>query len=398
MKNNSGITVIALIIIIAIMLILATISVVALSGDNSLINKAGEAKEDAAIKNEKDIINLAVTTVMNNNEFGELVADDLAAELNANYEDIIDNVDTSSDSVQVKFKSGRMYLVSTDGSLIQPTDRTGIEVGSYVDYTPDVASTTVYPHSTLDTYSGSTNNSADITQDSLNWQVLRIYPDGSLDLIGSKTSQNIYFRGALGYNNGVYLMDDICRTLYSRTGDDITARSVDLEDFDYWLEKSEGGVATRNNYSDYGKEKTYSSNNKYPPFYKTQKNESDPGILTDNNYTEDGDLIVKMTYYMIDINENNYLDGYIPLTSSNSYWIGSRFCWKNGESSAIFGLRYVDNNPRLTMKHKFYSSGNSYLNNNDYNGYLRPVVHLKSSAKITPRAGTTSEKHHIENY
>ena len=85
MKKNSGITLIALVITIVIMLILATISVTMLSGDNSLINNAGEAKEGAEEKNEKDIINLAVTAAMNNNDFGELVAIELTDELNNNY-------------------------------------------------------------------------------------------------------------------------------------------------------------------------------------------------------------------------------------------------------------------------------------------------------------------------
>ena len=39
---------------------------------------------------------------------------------------------------------------------------------------------------------GSTSNTADIIRDNLKWQVLRIYDDGSMDLIGSPTSQNIY--------------------------------------------------------------------------------------------------------------------------------------------------------------------------------------------------------------
>ena len=194
MKKNSGITLIALVITIIIMLIIATISVTMLSGDNSLIHNAGEAKESVEVKNEKDIIKLSVTATMNNNEFGELVAEELKTELESNYSDKIENIDISSDSVEVTFNSGRMYLVDTDGSIIQPTDRTGIEIGSYVDYTPDVPNTTVYPHTTLDTYSGSTSNSEDITQDTLKWQVLRIYRDGSMDLIGSTTSQNIYFQ------------------------------------------------------------------------------------------------------------------------------------------------------------------------------------------------------------
>lgn len=383
-------------ITIVIMLIIATISVTMLSGDNSLINNAGEAKQGVEDKNEKDIINLAVTTVMNNNEFGELVASELKTELESNYGDKIDNIDISSDSVEVTFKSGRMYLVGANGSLIQPTDRTGIEIGSYVDYEPDVPNTTVYPHTTLDTYSGSTSNTADIIQDSLDWQVLRIYRDGSMDLIGSVTSQSVYFQGVLGYTNGVYLMDDICKTLYSRNANGIEARSVDLEDFEFWLEQSTGGVAARDAYIvyiyTYGDSATYTSDNKYPPFYKTQTSESDPGTLTTNSlYTTDGDLTVEQTYYNISINNANFSDGYKALSSSTYYWLGSRYvvCVSN---YALFGLRdaYTDVNGYNLVDSSGYTGSNRRC--------MRPVVHLKSSAQITANAGTTAEPHHIESY
>ena len=123
MKKNSGITLIALAITIIIMLILATISVTMLSGDNSLIKNAGEAKEGAEEKNEKDIINLAITAAMNNNTFGELVAEELAEELNTNYGkngngDERLTASVSENTVNVVFKkSGREYDVDSSGTV-----------------------------------------------------------------------------------------------------------------------------------------------------------------------------------------------------------------------------------------------------------------------------------------
>ena len=116
MKKYSGITLIALVITIVIMLIIATISVTMLSGDNSLINNAGEAKESVEEKNEKDIINLAITASMNNNEFGELVASELVTELNTNYGDKL-TASASGNTVNVSFNSGRIYDVDTDGNV-----------------------------------------------------------------------------------------------------------------------------------------------------------------------------------------------------------------------------------------------------------------------------------------
>ena len=45
LKNKQGITLIALVITIIVLLILASISIAAISGDNSLLNRAGKAKE-----------------------------------------------------------------------------------------------------------------------------------------------------------------------------------------------------------------------------------------------------------------------------------------------------------------------------------------------------------------
>ncbi len=50
-------------------------------------------------------------------------------------------------------------------------------------------------------------------------------------------------------------MNDICKTLYSRSG--IEARSVNVEDFEYWLEKT---GKTNIKGTTYNQPKTYESN------------------------------------------------------------------------------------------------------------------------------------------
>ena len=59
MKNTKGITLIALVITIIVLLILAGVSISMLSGDNSILNKAAEAKnqnEDKSLKEETQIV------------------------------------------------------------------------------------------------------------------------------------------------------------------------------------------------------------------------------------------------------------------------------------------------------------------------------------------------------
>ena len=63
-KNNRGITLIALVITIIVLLILATVSIATLTGENGILTKATTAKDKTIEAEEKEQINLAYTTVM----------------------------------------------------------------------------------------------------------------------------------------------------------------------------------------------------------------------------------------------------------------------------------------------------------------------------------------------
>ena len=62
MKNNQkGITLVALVITIIVLLILAGVTIASLSGDNGILNRGKEAKTKTNIQNAKDLINTEVT-------------------------------------------------------------------------------------------------------------------------------------------------------------------------------------------------------------------------------------------------------------------------------------------------------------------------------------------------
>ena len=60
MKNNKGITLVALVITIIVLLILAGVTIASLSGDNGILTRGKQAKIDNEIGNTKDLINLAI--------------------------------------------------------------------------------------------------------------------------------------------------------------------------------------------------------------------------------------------------------------------------------------------------------------------------------------------------
>ena len=59
LKKNRGITLLALVITIIILLILAGVTISAITGDNGIIGNAGQAKEETEIANEREIIEIA---------------------------------------------------------------------------------------------------------------------------------------------------------------------------------------------------------------------------------------------------------------------------------------------------------------------------------------------------
>ena len=79
-KNTRGITLIALVITVIVLLILAAVTINALSGDNGILKKATEAKQKTRRADALEKIRLAVMTATTNG-VGEANLDDLKAEL-----------------------------------------------------------------------------------------------------------------------------------------------------------------------------------------------------------------------------------------------------------------------------------------------------------------------------
>ena len=67
MRNNQkGITLVALVITIIVLLILAGVTIAALSGDNGILKRGSEAKVQTNVSNAKDLINLGVQECITN--------------------------------------------------------------------------------------------------------------------------------------------------------------------------------------------------------------------------------------------------------------------------------------------------------------------------------------------
>ena len=119
-KQNAGITLLALCITIIVIIILASITIGAISGDNGILGNAGKAKEDTEISNEKEIISVAVVQAMGKNKRGDLEEGEFQNELDEELEERLAEVtlDTEDYGFFVKFEtSGRIYKVDIDGNV-----------------------------------------------------------------------------------------------------------------------------------------------------------------------------------------------------------------------------------------------------------------------------------------
>ena len=122
----------------------------------------------------------------------------------------------------------------------------GISVGDVIGYTPS----TEYNRENYEVaseYSGTSNQI--VSTNNYRWNILSINGDGSLDLISTEGvtidgNNGLRLGGALGYNNGVNLLNDICYNLYASKDKNINARSINISDIEKYM-------SSEWNYSEY---------------------------------------------------------------------------------------------------------------------------------------------------
>ena len=276
-----------------------------------------------------------------------------------------------------------------------------IKIGDSVNYTYDPAGS----YSLSSTYSGSSDQTIAQTT-GLTWKVLNVDKENdTVDIISTNpTSSTVYFKNILGYNNGPYLMNEICKAQYSNKTLGVNARSINLLDMEKHL--TSPGITARNAYqydsstAKYGTTKTYPSNTKYPSLYANQKGagpnvssitpsditkgndpyeESKPIVpkgttepTNDSTYGTGRPLTVTQTYYNISINDTNYGTASTVLANGTPFWVAARYVYTYS-GFARFGLRLANTD---TLGYgMFYSHGYT----NGISCALRPVVSLPSS-------------------
>ena len=372
MKN--GITLIALVVTIVVLLILAGITINLVFSENGIIEKAREAAE----KTNQAIIN--EQTQMN----------DLA--------DYMENM-----------------LNEIGGGSSVPEIPEGLEIGSTVSYNP----IGTYNWQAKYCSSDLTETTDDVQLNSAtgedfnisSWKVLSIDKNtGSVELVpSSATTGTVRLQGAQGYNNGVKLLNDACSSLYGDTTSGITARSINLEDIEKYM--TDIAITEAHNYTNtdsnikYGNQVSspYATNKNYPAIYAQERlavidgeENDDTGLDlskqdtfveriegTDGHISTATSIQPYQTYWTQDATfmstafkdykeGANYYNLIMPSGTVTTYWVASR-CIATFLDDCHFDMRSVDSgsiHADVTC-----TSGNGIVN---YSRALFPIVTLNS--------------------
>ncbi len=215
LNKQNGITLVALVITIVILIILASVTLSATIGENGLIKKAQEAKDRTtnAIKAEEEEMN----------------------KLEQELDTIIDN----SVNSHIWNRSGH-YVICSHCDL-------KFEIGkSIINYKTKLSENKV---EITPEKSGYIEKQVLIQEQDISWLVLGIADENkdgineSLLITTDKPVNNIILYGATGYLYGVDELNRVCKELYS--SDIESARSISIEDINEVLKyEPEGGTYT----------------------------------------------------------------------------------------------------------------------------------------------------------
>ena len=411
-RNERGVTLIALVVTIVVLLILAGVAISMLSGDDGIIINAQKANEENDKGREKEIVTLAVGSALSSDEGYTIERDNLNSAL-ANHigTEGVDYTLSDTEPYIVKYlDSGRSYVIDEKGKVSEYVDISEyVEVGQYVNYNPtvkDLSGTPVDESLTYISYKGDeegqTHGNGDSQQTftataSTKWRVLSI-ENGTVtliseDLIKTDAGGNFVLRGALGYLHAEQELNEVCKiygygygadksqvTTYSYGGpkdEELTgqitgsgARSIRVEDINKYagITEDENGIPRFSDgtavSSSYGSTTNPTANVFYPTI-----------TAEDGKSTSAGVKNLKYTSYSYNISEEESQVQNMLFTGNN-YWLASR-CVATYSSYAYLNVcRVISSNMDANILCiDFSSSLNEYPINISA---VRPLVSLKS--------------------
>ena len=435
-RREKGITLIALVITIIVLLILAGVTIATLTGDNGILTKANEAKTITNEKDEEEQIEIGYTEYLMADQTGEKV----------NFEVSEAAVTGKEGDWIIRFnKTGKEYYF--DGETItkvtwkQEEDTiTNIEtkqtlkVGDYVDYDPTLeanASDLTYTSKTDKTGADSDQefNAETYKNAEYGWRILGV-SKGKLRLIsgefvgagnytnGSRTYYTL--KGKKGCINGIDELNKISAIFGHGKGAEkatsITAEDInEITGYDPAKAKCEEG-----NFNEYGNKVTYTKEGETRLSSRTTNGKKWSGTQSTLNYYDksnktfktltSGSTQITSTYYYYNpttlntkqekptqgvdengvyntiyqilfgkyaVNTDSYEISFVGTGTQPRYWLASESA--NTVTNGVNGgLRRV-NDGKVYNRGIYFSTGTEY----SYDDFgVRPIVYLKSDISL----------------
>lgn len=428
MKGNNGITLIALVITIIVLLILAGVTIATLTGDNGLLQKATNAKEanEEATALEKIKVEVVGSYGLDGKIDKEQLNKNLKRINGLTYKD--SEIDLNDDTKKITtfpatvILSGKAFIIFENGNVDKTAwisnddgSYTNVETGQNLSVGDTVKYETILNkeenavdsekleqlRTDLQNYSGdsSSTDNASITRDSLIWKVLDI-KEGKIRLISeTPTTKKIRLYYYNGYNNAVYLLDEACKILYTVNGIG-KSQNLKIEDIEEKIDKTKFDYTQYENANvdtgKYGGTKEYTSNLYYPNIYadeigckaiSTVDNKgnnlglSEQFSLIDGKSTASTRLKVTQTYWAKLMTNADFINAkYRNLFINGECWLSSRAVHcstRNALGNADFRVRTIRDG---------LVGGTTMIHSHDeiYYGLmgLRPVVTLNSDVQL----------------
>ena len=394
-KRQKGITLIALVVTIVVLLILAVVSINVIIDDNGIINKAKQTAEITEIAGAKEemSIYLAKMEINKASDSNFRLADYLSTNIgNEGLEDYLNNGDGHA---QVAYK-GHIFLVNLNDysfEYLGKSDGTGAirHIKQVLDNNnEDVPGIAMVEAGEMET-------------EDLGWKVLSVNSDGTVNLIAkNNTGFEVSLSGINGYTNGVKALNEICSKLYGNLEINgqkiISARSANLTDF-YNVT--------------YQISRKYEQGKKIQPYINTLDVQND-GYSTEQikNYIDasntsgtqesNTNMILANTSPTIKSEKITNKESVNIIGTRNNYWLASRTTISNYDSQGgkvqysediayeTYNMQYVNvegrvHNFNLFQVNKF----NTYGSNMTTSCALRPVITVSADNVPNKTIGAT---------
>ena len=362
LREEKGITLVALVVTIVVLVILSMITMKTLTGDNGVLKRATQTTEEnryGEVVDKKDLWQIKQNIGESTDGEG-MSLEEVLEKIGPDGQKLL----TEDEVIEVK-KTGKVTIANKEIVFWEPEIEYNIEIGDYVDYTYDTAEV----YTLTEDVSGYNEGDQTIEQATgLKWRVLNIdYRNKKIDLISetstaSDDTTDLYFEYEEGYNSAVTVINEICEKQYSNSKLKIKARSINIEDIENQFSKE--GREAKNQYTvKYGEtvlalDRTYY----YPNICALEKGFgidgepktkglglSDIPSTTVTGTTKCSNITITQTGYFFryDSNNSSYYSNNIVYEmlclSKKHYWIASRYSVYFDDGYSNIGIRLMEN-------------------------------------------------------